>query len=65
MLCPHSLSGLEATLWVQKYPDEVEAIVGLDMTLSGTFVCEEAEKSYDIQNMIYKIADSLELIVFL
>ena len=32
ILCPHSLSGLEATLWAQKYPEEVEAIVGLDMS---------------------------------
>ena len=33
ILCPHSLSGLEAILWAQKFPDEVEAIVSLDMTL--------------------------------
>ncbi len=32
ILCPHSLSGLEAMLWAQKYPHEVEAIVGLDTT---------------------------------
>ena len=31
VLCPHSFSGYEATLWAQKYPDEVEAIFGLDM----------------------------------
>ena len=31
MLCPHSFSGYEATRWAQEYPDEVEAIVGLDM----------------------------------
>ena len=31
VLCPHSMSGLEAVLWAQKYPDKVEAIVGLDM----------------------------------
>ena len=31
VLCPHSLSGLEAIYWAQKYPDEVEAIIGLDM----------------------------------
>ncbi|MBQ8960541.1 MAG: alpha/beta hydrolase [Ruminococcus sp.] len=30
ILCPHSFSGYEAALWAQKYPDEVEAIVGLD-----------------------------------
>ena len=33
VLCPHSMSGLEAIMWAQDYPDEVEAIVGLDMAL--------------------------------
>ena len=32
ILCAHSLSGLEADLWAQKYPEEVEAIIGLDMS---------------------------------
>ena len=31
VLCPHSFSGYEATRWAQEYPNEVEAIVGLDM----------------------------------
>ena len=30
VLVPHSLSGLEAVYWAQKYPAEVTAIVGLD-----------------------------------
>lgn len=33
VLCPHSISGLEALYWAQKYPDEVQAIVGLDMAV--------------------------------
>lgn len=33
ILCPHSMSGLEALYWAQKYPDEVQAIVGLDMAV--------------------------------
>ena len=33
ILCPHSMSGLEALYWAQQYPDEVAAIVGLDMAL--------------------------------
>lgn len=33
VLCPHSMSGLEALYWAQKYPEEVEAIVGLDMAV--------------------------------
>ncbi len=27
VLCPHSMSGLEALYWAQKYPDEVSAII--------------------------------------
>lgn len=30
VLVPHSMSGLEAVYWAQKYPDEVSAIIGLD-----------------------------------
>ncbi len=37
VLCPHSMSGLEALLWAQKYPHEVEAIVGLDMALPTSY----------------------------
>lgn len=33
VLCPHSMSGLEALYWAQKYSEEVEAIVGLDMAV--------------------------------
>ena len=31
ILCPHSASGLETMYWANHYPDEVEAIIGLDM----------------------------------
>lgn len=37
VLCPHSMSGLEALYWAQKYPEEVEAIVGLDMAVPGYY----------------------------
>ena len=37
VLCPHSMSGLEAIMWAQDYPDEVEAIVGLDMALPRSY----------------------------
>ena len=33
VLCPHSMSGIEALYWAQQYPDEVEAIIGLDMAV--------------------------------
>ena len=37
VLCPHSMSGLEAIMWAQDYPDEVEAIGGLDMALPRSY----------------------------
>ncbi|MDE7294450.1 MAG: alpha/beta hydrolase, partial [Oscillospiraceae bacterium] len=37
ILCPHSMSGLEAVYWAQKYPDEVLGIVGLDMSVPGYY----------------------------
>lgn len=37
ILCPHSMSGLEALYWAQKYPEEVEAIIGLDMAVPGYY----------------------------
>ena len=33
----HSLSGLEAIYWAQKYPDEVSAIIGLDMAVPQVY----------------------------
>ena len=44
ILVPHSMSGLEAIRWKQKYPDEVAAIVGIDMATPLSFsVWTEAE----------------------
>lgn len=37
VLCPHSMSGLEALYWAQKYPDEVSAIIGLDMAVPAYY----------------------------
>lgn len=37
ILCPHSMSGLEALYWAQKYPDEVSAIIGLDMAVPAYY----------------------------
>lgn len=42
VLCPHSMSGIEALYWAQKYPSEVDAIVGLDMAVP------EAYENYNI-----------------
>ena len=37
VLCPHSMSGLEALYWAQKYPDEVSAVIGLDMAVPAYY----------------------------
>ena len=37
ILCPHSYSGLEAVYWAQNYPDEIEAIIGLDMAVPKSY----------------------------
>lgn len=37
VLFPHSMSGLEAIYWAQQYPDEVEAIIGLDMAVPESY----------------------------
>lgn len=37
VLLPHSMSGLEALYWAQKYPDEVDAIIGLDMAMPQAY----------------------------
>lgn len=47
ILCPHSMSGLEAILWAQNYPDEVEAIVGLDMSVPQGYNYDELKTTDD------------------
>ncbi|MEH7239356.1 alpha/beta fold hydrolase [Bacillus sp. JJ1562] len=38
ILVPHSLSGIEAIYWAQKYPNEVKAIIALDIGLPEQYV---------------------------
>lgn len=47
ILVPHSMGGLEAIRWKQKYPDEVKAIIGIDMATPLTYnswTAEDVEK---------------------
>ena len=37
VLCPHSISGIEAIYWAQQYPNEIKAIVGLDMAVPASY----------------------------
>lgn len=38
VLIPHSISGIEAIYWAQKYPNEVKAIVALDIGLPTQYI---------------------------
>lgn len=49
VLCPHSMSGIEAIYWAQTYPDEVSAIIGLDMAVP------EAYENYNINLFMIKL----------
>ncbi len=50
ILLPHSMSGLEAIYWAQKYPHEVSGIVGLDMATPYSY----DEFDFDsVNQMIY------------
>ena len=44
ILIPHSMSGLEAIRWKQKYPDEVRTIIGLDMAVPATYLAWSREQ---------------------
>ncbi len=37
ILCPHSYTGLETVYWAQSFPEEVDAIVGLDMAVPAAY----------------------------
>lgn len=49
ILFPHSMSGIEALYWAQKYPDEIKGIVGLDMCVP------EAYENYKINVPLIKL----------
>lgn len=50
ILCPHSMSGIEALYWAQQYPEEVSAIIGLDMAVP------EAYEDYTINMPMLKLS---------
>lgn len=37
ILVAHSMGGLHAIIWAQEHPEEVEAIIGLDMCVPGSY----------------------------
>lgn len=45
ILFPHSISGLEAIYWAQKYPSEVKGLIGLDIGLPEEYANQTLKKS--------------------
>ena len=64
ILTPHSMSGLEAIRWKQKFPNEVSAIIGIDMATPLSF---SVWKEEDIKKTVrlMKILRGLRLASFL
>ena len=65
VLCPHSLSGVEAILWAQRYPEEVEAIVGLDMMVANANIQAKYRVLNNLGMDINSIARDLGLLRFI
>ena len=55
ILLPHSLSGLEAIRWKQKYPEEIKAIIGLDMAVPAQYLSWGQEGLDKRTNQIIKL----------
>jgi pimeloyl-ACP methyl ester carboxylesterase len=60
VLFPHSMSGLEAFYWLSKYPEEITAIIGLDIAFPEIYDrlkdMEELMKvQYTLMNIISRI----------
>ncbi len=49
VLCPHSMSGIEALYWAQVYPEEITAIIGLDMAVP------QAYENYSINTALVRL----------
>lgn len=50
ILCPHSMSGIEALYWAQQYPEEILAIIGLDMAVPKSY------QDYNINMTMLKLS---------
>lgn len=50
ILLAHSMSGIEALYWASKYPEEVKAIIGLDMVVPETY------KDYSVNQLLVNLS---------
>ena len=53
ILVPHSMSGIQALYWAQEYPEEVEGIIGLDMSLPASY---EKMESHSVVLQLFNLA---------
>ncbi|MBN9654105.1 alpha/beta hydrolase [Halobacillus sp. GSS1] len=53
ILVPHSASGIEALYWAQKHPEEIKAIIGLDMAVP------EAYEDLKVSLLLFRFASFL------
>ncbi len=59
ILAPHSMSGLEAIRWKQKYPNDISAIIGIDMAtpiIYNNWTNEEIKK----RTLLIRVASKLK-----
>jgi len=62
ILCPHSMSGIEAILWAQTYPDEVVAIVGLDMSVPNSYSKDDFSWTKDLLTNFVAVGREIGLV---
>ncbi|SDW08850.1 alpha/beta hydrolase [Paenibacillus sp. CF384] len=56
VLVPHSISGLESVYWAQKYPNEVSAIIGIDVGTVNAYFDPNLPKASDFVTKIKILA---------
>jgi pimeloyl-ACP methyl ester carboxylesterase len=58
ILAPHSMSGIEAIRWKQKFSDEISAIIGIDMATPLSFSVwseEDLQKTVRLMQILRKL----------
>ncbi|HCY06670.1 MAG TPA: alpha/beta hydrolase [Erysipelotrichaceae bacterium] len=51
ILIPHSMSGLEAIYWAQKFPEEISGIIGIDMAVPSSYDDFDFEKTNQMMTL--------------
>jgi hypothetical protein len=55
ILIPHSMAGIEAFYWIQNYPEEIKAIIGIDIGLPTFYEKIKLDNTIKIAKIISKI----------